>query len=86
MTRRDVLALYRAVLKAAARFPSKKRGAIVEDIKAEFREGRALTGDMAHQRLALARDGLQRLRSYSGLDSKAAAWDVSLAGPTTSGP
>jgi|APGre2960657444_1045066.scaffolds.fasta_scaffold02905_12 hypothetical protein len=83
MTRREVLALYRSVLKAAAHFPSKKRGAIVEDIKAEFREGRASTGEAAVQRLALAQDGLQRLRSYSGLDSKAAAWDVSLAGPTT---
>lgn len=63
----EVLVLYRAILKAAARFPSRKRAAIIEDIKAEFRDGsRATELAEVKQRLALAQDGLARLRSFSG--------------------
>jgi hypothetical protein len=63
----EVLVLYRAILKAAARFPSRKRAAIIEDIKAEFRDGaRATELPEVKQRLALAKDSLARLRSFSG--------------------
>jgi len=86
-SRVEVLHLYRAVLHAAARFPSKKRASIIEDIKQEFREGAAVTdAALVKRRLALARDGLERLRQYAGLDRTANAWDVSLAGPSTSRP
>ena len=34
----QVLLLYRRILKAAQRFPSIKRDAIIADIKAQFRE------------------------------------------------
>lgn len=34
----QVLLLYRRILKAAQRFPSIKRGAIIEDIKTQFRD------------------------------------------------
>jgi hypothetical protein len=40
LSRAALLALYRDVLRAAARFPSKKRDAIIADIKLEFREAR----------------------------------------------
>ena len=85
MKRHEVLALYRSVLRAAVRFPSKKRDAIIADIKLEFREGAAVTDDaLVKQRLAVAEDGLVRLRQYAGLDKTASAWDVSLAGASTS--
>ena len=65
-SRRSVLALYRDVLRAAKRFPSKKRDRIVTDIKLEFREARrrrgvcldraspALTKHTGHPRFCLA--------------------------------
>jgi hypothetical protein len=104
---RKVLTLYRNVLRAAARFPSKKRASIIEDIKLEFREARhsgireqlssaqlaavfsaskrvcffvhvacahllqpqgaaILDSVEVQRRVALAEDGLVRLRQYSG--------------------
>ena len=84
-SRTDVLRLYRAILRAAARFPSKKRASIIEDIKLEFREGAVVREPAAVQRrLAVAHDGLVRLRQYSGLERAATDWDVTLAGASTS--
>ena len=37
----QVLLLYRRILKAAAKFPSIKRGALIEDIKHQFRDHKA---------------------------------------------
>jgi hypothetical protein len=79
---RATLTLYRHVLKAAARFPSKNRDGIVEEIKTEFRVARGETdGEVLKKKLALARDGLDRLRAFSGLDQGSAKWEVSLKGP-----
>ena len=87
MSRVEVLRLYRAVLRAAARFPSKKRAFIIEDIKVEFREGAVVTdATLVQRRIAVAQDGLVRLRQYSGLEGAASNWDVSLAGASTSKP
>ena len=86
-SRGEVLRLYRAILRAAERFPSKKRAAIIEDIKLEFREGATVTDSaLVQRRVAVAQDGLARLRQYSGLEGTAANWDVSLAGASTSKP
>ena len=53
------MTLYRHVLKAAARFPSKNRDGIVAEIKTEFRVARGETdGEVLKKKLALARDGL----------------------------
>ena len=35
------------------------------------------------KRLDLAKDGLDRLRAFSGLDNKSAKWEVSLKGDFT---
>ena len=76
------LTLYRHVLKAATRFPSKNRVGIVQDIKTEFREARGETdGETLKKKLTLARDGLDRLRAFSGLDQGSTKWEVSLKGP-----
>lgn len=40
----QVLALYRAILRAAQRFPSIKKQAIIADIKQQFREHRVRRG------------------------------------------
>jgi hypothetical protein len=37
----QVLLLYRRILKAAAKFPSIKRGALIDDIKLQFKEHKA---------------------------------------------
>ena len=37
---RNVLVLYRRILKAAAKFPSVKRDSVIHDIKVEFRENK----------------------------------------------
>lgn len=72
------LRLYRALLRALRTFPSSKRGALTEAVKAEWRDGAAETDvERVQRRLSLASDGLARLRSY-GAD------DVSLAGPLVS--
>ena len=77
------MTLYRHVLKAAARFPSKNRDGIVAEIKTEFRVARGETdGEVLKKKLALARDGLDRLRAFSGLDQGSAKWEVSLKGPS----
>ena len=48
------MTLYRHVLKAAARFPSKNRDGIVEEIKTEFRVARGETdGEVLKKKLAL---------------------------------
>jgi hypothetical protein len=113
-SKQHVVRLYRDVLHAAKRFPSKKRDSIVADIKLEFREARrrpaprascdaqcpctqaaptlcgrcgatrrtrlapspdahtvvqgAVETDAANvqRRLAVAQDGLSRLRQYAG--------------------
>lgn len=58
--------------------------AIVEEIKLEFREARELTdGAEIARRLAMARDGLDRLRAFSNIDSGSNTWQVSLKGPHT---
>jgi len=78
----STLLLYRHILKAASRFPSKNRAGIVAEIKSEFRDARGVTdaGEL-EKKLALARDGLDRMRAFSGLDQGSAKWEVSLKGP-----
>jgi|TARA_B110000977_G_scaffold193923_1_gene269639 hypothetical protein len=81
-TTASTLTLYRHVLKAATKFPSKNRLGIVAEIKTEFREAKGVTdGEVLRKKLQLARDGLDRLRAFSGLDQGSAKWEVSLKGP-----
>ena len=63
----STLLLYRHILKAAARFPSKNRAGIIEEIKTEFREARGVT-DQAElkKKITLAKDGLDRMRAFTG--------------------
>lgn len=74
-----VLALYRNILRQGARFPSKKRLAILSDIRLEFREKAHLT-DPKDVRVAvhIAEQGLETMLKYTTLDKDASDWSVTL--------
>ena len=75
--------LYRQILRAAKRFPSIKRHAIVADIKAEFREGRgAGDAEEVRRRMEAGIRSLEQLGAYGQLDAASADWAVYLRGPT----
>ena len=75
----DTRALYRALLRTAARFPSRKRLAILADIRAEFRAGASLAEPRAVAAArALAEEGLATMRKYTDLDPRARDWSVTL--------
>ena len=83
MAAAETAALYRSVLRAAKRFPSRNRLALIEEIQREWREPVRSDEDKG-KRLALAADGLSRMKRFD-TDASAPSWDVSLAGPTTTG-
>ena len=78
-TRSALLRLYRDLLAHARRFPSKKRAGIVADVRAEWREKRALRDParVAHA-VEVAVRGLATLRKYTALDARAGDWAVQL--------
>jgi hypothetical protein len=77
--RSSLLRLYRDLLAHARRFPSKKRAGIVADVRAEWREKRALADParVAHA-VEVAVRGLATLRKYTALDARAQEWSVQL--------
>jgi hypothetical protein len=77
--RAALLRLYRDLLAHARRFPSKKRAGIVADVRAEWREKRALADPArtAHA-IEVAVRGLATLRKYTRLDPRAQSWSVTL--------
>ena len=77
----QVLLLYRRILKAAARFPSIKRDAVVADIKREFRDHAALADPAAvRHELGVALRSLEQLEAYTGMHGSSADLVVSLKG------
>ena len=80
----STLRLYRQILKATKRFPSKNKDGLYAEIQREFREHRHLEekGKIEEKR-AIAIDGLDRLRAFSGLDERNNEWNVRLKGPST---
>eukprot|EP00217_Crustomastix_stigmatica_P014194 CAMPEP_0183789204 /NCGR_PEP_ID=MMETSP0803_2-20130417/278_1 /TAXON_ID=195967 /ORGANISM="Crustomastix stigmata, Strain CCMP3273" /LENGTH=148 /DNA_ID=CAMNT_0026033365 /DNA_START=12 /DNA_END=456 /DNA_ORIENTATION=+ len=81
MAEPGVLTVYRHILKAAARYPSKNRSKIVAEIKAEYRVNAKTTdaAKVAKQR-ELALQSLVQLQSYTRLDSNSSQWEVQLQG------
>lgn len=77
--RSHVLALYRSLLRHGSRFPSKKRLAILSDIRTEFREKKDLT-DPKEVRVAVhvAEKGLETMLKYTKLDKASSDWSVTL--------
>lgn len=72
------LSLYRQILSAARQFPSIKRHKIVEEIRAGFRENKALQGDELKVKLDVAIKGLGQLQQYTTLERGSTSWSVSL--------
>lgn len=78
--RSRVLHLYRTLLCEAARFPSIKKKSLIEDIRAEFREGANLPANdpRVARSVTAAEHGLKTMRKYTRLDAGATAWTVDL--------
>ena len=82
-SREQVLLLYRQILRAAKSFPSIKRNSVVVDIKAEFRDHRAVTDvEAVRKHMAVGIRSLETLQSYSNMDSQSKSddWSVYLKG------
>ncbi|DBA00931.1 TPA: hypothetical protein N0F65_006131 [Lagenidium giganteum] len=76
---KDVVHMYRRILKLAARYPSIKRDAIIRDIKLEFHENKALTdAAVIEQKVLAARAGIAELAQYAGLNPQATNWTVEM--------
>mmetsp|Transcript_12336 Transcript_12336/g.49688 ORF Transcript_12336/g.49688 Transcript_12336/m.49688 type:complete len:125 (-) Transcript_12336:358-732(-) len=77
---KPTLSLYRRILFAAKRFPSKKREGIYQEIRAEFRRNKTLdpNSEKARQELQVAADSLKQLEPYTKLDPDAPDWSITL--------
>lgn len=79
---KDVLHVYRRILKAAAAFPSIKRKDIIQEIKATFREHRALKDpEVIDEKMRVARRSLEELESYVSMNASTDGhWSKTLKG------
>jgi len=78
---REVLKLYRQLLRLGRVYPSKNRDAVLLEIKAEFKEGMAISSQgEIEKRLASARQGVDQMKVYCNLSRNDSAWSVSLDG------
>ena len=81
MSRREILTLYRQLIKLGRVYPTKNREGLLQEIKAEFKEGKTISSqDEIERRLASARQGVAQMQVYCKLDKKGDAWSVSLDG------
>ena len=79
MERIQLIGLYRAILGAARRFPSKKRASLVQEVRSEFRINATETDhSKLSQQLDIAIKGLQQLEMYSNLPKTSSDWSVNL--------
>lgn len=86
---KEVVRVYRRILKLAQRYPSVKRDAIIRDIKLEFHDHKALTDvHEIHEKLASAHAGIKELSQYAGLNPTAMNWtvDIGREAVATEGP
>lgn len=80
-TREQVLLLYRQILRTAKHFPSVKRDAVIQDIKAEFRDHAVLTDvETIRHHMQVGIRSLEQLEAYSGMMGRAADWSLYLKG------
>lgn len=85
LSRQEILALYRGILKNARHYPSSNREGILREAKALFHENKNLT-DQARiaKELQQAQVGLDELLLYTPqqMESEAGDWSVTLRGST----
>ena len=76
---REMCLLYKHLLRNVARFPSKKRVAMLQDVRIEFRENMNITDekDVRHKQ-KIAVEGLQQLKMYTEIDKGSQEWLLKL--------
>lgn len=84
-TRKEVLQLYKNLLRSCAKYPSKNRWGIYQAIKEEFRESTHLDPDdeTTKKKISVAIKGLSQLKMYdshhlSGGNQQNPNWSVQL--------
>lgn len=85
MQSHEILQLYRQILRYARHYPSKKRDAIILDIKQAFHENKFLEDSKRLQdAIQQAKIGLSELRQWvpDNLQGSDGSWSVSLRGNT----
>ncbi|KAG3253300.1 hypothetical protein PI124_g2101 [Phytophthora idaei] len=74
---KEVLRMYRRILKLAQRYPSIKRESIIRDIKTEFHANKNLTdAQKIREELASVRAGITELSMYASLHPSLPNWSV----------
>ena len=83
---KQVLRMYRRLLKLAQQYPSIKRQSIIKDVKTEFRANRDLSDAPAiRQELAAVQAGIKELSMYASLHPSLPNWTIEVghdAAPT----
>lgn len=80
MLKRDIISLYREILKHAQVFPSKNRLRIMNEIKLEFRRNKSMTNQNEIDiELSKATKGLSQLSQYTNLKTQTSGnWVIDL--------
>jgi hypothetical protein len=74
---KEVLRLYRRMLKLAQRYPSIKRESIIRDIKTEFHANKGLTdAQKIREEMASVHAGIKELSMYANLHPSLPNWSV----------
>ena len=76
--RAQILSLYRRILFAAARFPSKNRATVYAEIRDEFRRNATLAEPEAGEAVALARQSLRQLEQYTNMTRSSGNWEITM--------
>ena len=76
--RAQILSLYRRILFAAARFPSKNRANVYAEIRDEFRRNATLAEPEAGEAVALARQSLRQLEAYTTMTRSSGNWEITM--------
>ena len=76
--RAQILSLYRRILFAAARFPSKNRANVYAEIRDEFRRNATLAEPAAGEAVALARQSLRQLEQYTNMTRSSGNWEITM--------
>lgn len=68
VTRKDLLHLYRQVLRSCQTYPSKNRAKIYQSIREDFRENKTLdpASDKARKQIHIAYQGIGQLHQFDG--------------------
>lgn len=86
-SRKDILSLYKKILRAAERYPSRRQPHIYEAIREDFREFADLDAvddkERLQKQLAIAYKGLSQLQQFdvanmTGGNVKSTSWEVQM--------